>query len=297
MNVLITGGTGFIGSYIVKEMLDNGTKITILARNPDKVPGLKDLKNVKIIKCLLKDFNIIKKNLKGIDAVIHVALGWGDTAYDMLQNDTMPSVYLMEESAKAGIKKFIYTSSTAVFGSLINDVTEETKTKPIDYYGATKASVENYLFAISNKYQMKCNIIRPGYTFGNPVFKGSYMQPDTRFKDIVKKAKLNNDIELIKNDGTQFIFAGDLGKIYKSVLQSDIDKNIFLGLSSEFVTWEKIAQIATDICSSKSKIILKDAGYNKRPFYYKINKIEKILGLKFKCLSRIKEHIEYLADI
>lgn len=294
MKIFLTGGTGFIGSYVTKLLSDNGHDVAVLVRNPDKVPGLKELPGITLIKGQLTDFEIIKEHLQGKDTCVHIALGWGDTAVDMLKNDTLPSVFLMEESGKAGIKNFIYTSSTASIGHINKKINEETKTKPIDYYGATKSSCENYLFAVSSNHDMKCNIVRPGYTFGNPVIQGACTQPDRRFEEIVKNAKNNKNIVLTKYDGTQFIWAGDLAKIYLSILNSDENREIFFGLGAEFETWEYIAKEAINITGSKSKIILEDKGYSEKPFIFGVGKIEKFFNLNFKTKEKLKEHIEYL---
>ena len=116
MKIFMTGGMGFIGSYIVKMLIDNGHEVTVLARNPDKVPAFKNLPGVNILKGGLADFDLIEKKLPGHDACIHNALGWGDTAVEMLKNDTLCSVFIFEKAAASGVKQLIYTSSTAALG-------------------------------------------------------------------------------------------------------------------------------------------------------------------------------------
>ncbi len=298
MKIFLTGGTGFIGSYVARALSDQNHEIYILARNTGKVPGLNDLPGIKIIKGMISDFDLIKDCLKGIDACVHVALGWGDNAVDMMRNETLPTVFLMEESARAGVKKFVYTSSTAAVGyTQVVSLDETARTKPVDYYGATKASAENFLNAVSYNYDMKCSIIRPGYTFGNPVIGGAFMQPDGRFREIVKNAKLNQDIALIKNDGTQFIHAGNLAEIYTAVLSSNFNREIYFGLSTEFITWEKIAEEAVKLTGSKSKIIFEDRGYDEKPHLYLVDKIKRDFNLSFKCSDRITDHLKYLIGI
>ncbi|MBN1796970.1 MAG: NAD(P)-dependent oxidoreductase [Spirochaetales bacterium] len=296
MNIFLTGGTGFIGSYVAKALLDAGHTIDVLARNPQKLPALAQLPGIRTIKGTLSDFEVIRQNLKHKDAVVHVALGWGDTAVDMLNNDTLPSVFIMEQAAEAHVKHFMYTSSTAAFGELPDHVAEDSKTRPLDFYGATKAATENYLLALAGQYPMRCNIIRPGYTFGNPVIPGATTQPDRRFHDIVKTALHNNDIEVIKHDGTQFIYAGDLAALFMAVLHGAVNKQIYLGLGTEFITWEEIARTAVAITGSKSKISVINKGYNKEPRYYLVDKIKKQFKLSFTARDKITEHIAYLTN-
>lgn len=296
MKIFLTGGTGFIGSYVVKELSIHNHQITILARNPKKVLELVKLKGVSIIHGNLTDFKIIKENLKGKDACIHIALGWGDGAINMLENDTFPSIFIFETAAKLGIKHLIYTSSTATIGKYDVNIDLTTKTTPTDFYGATKASSESFLHAISYQYPMQCNIIRPGYTFGNPIIKGADMEPDVRFRDIVFKAKNNDDINLVKYDGTQFIWASDLAKLYRMVLDSNLNRQFYFGLSTSFITWEKIAKETIKQLESLSRINLIDKGYSSKPFLFDVSPIKSDFGLEFHSWGQIIEHIKFLIE-
>ena len=119
MKILLTGGTGFIGSHVLMQLLLDGHEVTVLARNPEKIPALKNVKNVRILNISLNDFNAIPQALEGQDAVIHIALCMtGSSAYEVLMSDTAATVFLSTEAAKAGVKRFIYTSSTASVDSV-----------------------------------------------------------------------------------------------------------------------------------------------------------------------------------
>ena len=111
MKIFLTGGTGFIGLHVVKELSDNQHEIIVLARNTRKIPALEKLKGVQLIEGNIADSNTYKNYLKGTDTLVHIALHWGDSADEMLLNDTYSSVQLFELAAKAGIKEIIYTSS------------------------------------------------------------------------------------------------------------------------------------------------------------------------------------------
>ena len=296
MNIFLTGGTGFIGSYVTKTLSDAGHTITVLARNPDKVPGLHHLPNITIVPGLLSDFDIIDEHLKDKDACIHIALGWGDLGTSILKNDTFPSVYLFESAARSGISHFIYTSSTAAVGNTPPHCGVPAEPPPTDYYGATKASSERYFYAVSYQHMMRCNIIRPGYTFGNPVINGASMQPDDRFRIIVKQAKTGNPIEITHYDGTQFIWAGDLARVYQAVLESDVNRKCYFGLGKNYVTWERIAKEVIQLSSSSSTIVLDDKGYDPVPSLFDVSLIKKDFGLEFKNWNRICEHLEYLVN-
>lgn len=294
MHVVITGGTGFIGSYVVNEIIKNNHKITLLARNPDKIEIFKSISSINVVKFDIRNYSKLKQ-IKKFDALILVALSWGDTGTDMIKNETLSQVGLIEIAIKLGVKKIIFTSSTAALGPISQTVNENTKLSPSDFYGASKGSVELFINAYSNYFKdIAFNIIRPGYTFGNPVVKGAPVEPDNRFKEIAKKVKQNRTVHLIKNDGTQFIWAGDLAKLYVKLLQSNYKNEIFLGLSKNFITWEQIAKWAFEIVGKKPKIKLKNLNWSKNPPLYSVEKIKNYFGFEFDSTEKIKEHIKYL---
>lgn len=298
MNIYLTGGTGFIGSYVVKELADGKNTITILARNPDKVPALRRLSNVKIVRANMQDYAALKKFIKKPDALVHIALCWGDTGPDMIRNETIASVRLIELGIKKGAKKIIFTSSTAAGGYTHVTIREDSLRLPEDFYGASKGSVELFMNAYVNYFpKIKFNVIRPGYTFGNPVVEGASTEADERFINIIKSVKQNKDIILKENDGTQFIWAGHLAQLYRAVLYSNVNNEIFYGLSKNFVQWHKIAEWAKKMAGSKSKIIIPDKGKRVQLHLFSLKKIEKFFGLSFNSTKELKKHVEYLLSI
>ena len=150
MRVFVTGGTGFIGHYVVKALLEKGHEVVVATRHPNKVPTLRANPNVSFVEAALTDFEKMGEGLIGCDACIHVALGWGDTPSAMLMNDTRATIALLEMSARAGCEKFIMTSSTSAMGRVRSEMRETTSNLPIDLYGATKAAGEAYVLGFSH---------------------------------------------------------------------------------------------------------------------------------------------------
>jgi UDP-glucose 4-epimerase len=296
MKVFITGGMGFIGSYIVMELLRNGHEVTILARNPDKIPAFGTMPGIRVVRGGLADFDVIAAALPGHEVCIHNALYWGNSATEMLRNDTRCAVQLFETAASSGVSHLLYTSSTAALGEFRPSMQEEMKLKPTDFYGATKAATEAYLLAFGRRTQMRCNVIRPGYTIGNPVVDGAPIYSDARFKNIVRSALTGTDIEVAKGDGTQFIWAGDLARIYTAVLNSDVNRGIYFGLAKNFTTWEAIAREAVAITGSASPVSVADSGRGGEPLLFTMEKIEKEFGLAFDSTEQISDHLRYLVQ-
>ena len=301
MKVFLTGGTGFIGHFVAKEFLEQCHSLRILARNPGKIPSLAAHKNVEMIAAGLLDSEAIKKGLEGCDACVHIALGWGETPLSMLANDTAATVQLLEFAAQSGCKKFIYTSSTAAFGKIRGNASENMVCIPQDLYGSTKLAGEAYVLGFSKGYgenftsvEMKRNVIRPGYTFGHLAFPDGITQPDRRFFNITKAVKENLTVRLTKHDGTQFIHASQLAKLYAAVLESDLNEEVFFGLGTEWISWKSIAERAIAMCpGTKAVIEEEDKGWGKEPYLFSLEKMKKYFGLKFNGNDFIDEHIRW----
>ncbi len=292
MRIFLTGATGFIGSYVAYELLSAGHELVVAARNPEKLPALSRHPRVRRVQAELKQRGLMREALHGCEACIHVALGWGETPVSMLENDTLPSVALVEDCAALGVQKFIYTSSTAALGPFFASMSERDPTRPSDYYGATKAATEAYVLAAASKTGMRCNVIRPGYTFGNPVVEGATTQPDRRFHEIARAAKLGHDIRVKRGDGTQFAWAGDLARLYRAVIESEHSREVYYGLGATFSSWESVAEEAKTLASSSSRIVLE--GEPRSACLFDLGKIERDFGLVFQSTEHIRQHLAYL---
>lgn len=308
MNILLTGGTGFIGSHITVALISAGHKVSILARNENRIPALQQLPDVQVVRCGMHDYSTIEKLMPGHDALVHVALDYSDGAVNMLQHDTLGAVNLFEQAAKNGMQ-IIYTSSTAAVDFLYmtdwgrnrfagKQLSEDHRTLPTTFYGATKAACESFLSAVGYEYGVRTNSIRPGYVFGNPALIGAPTQPDTRFRDIVAQALAGESIHVAQNDGTQFLWAADIAQVYVRLLESDIDKECFFALGKNYFTWEQIAKYIAESVHSTSEIIVESSAIPDRPAGFAVDKINKMLGLSFDDgWDKIKLHTQYLTEL
>lgn len=298
MRVFITGGTGFIGHYVSRCLLESGHKLSILTRHPQKIPSFSKNPDITIIPGSIYDAGAISNGLEGCEACIHIALGWGETPLSMLENDTRATILILQAAANAGCKKFIYTSSTAAMGKFRPTMNENTASLPIDLYGATKAAGEAYVLGYTAS-KMARNIIRPGYTFGNPAFADGISQPDKRFANMAEAIATGKDIHLIKNDGTQFIHAADQALLFEKVLDSNFNEQIFLGLGNTWISWKEIAykmmELYTQITGKKSnaQILEKDLGWSDEPMLFSVEKIAATFGLSFDGRKSIEDHLRW----
>jgi UDP-glucose 4-epimerase len=297
VKITLTGGTGFIGSYVVEQLLSEGHELTLFARNPGKVAGQQNRDGIRFVAGELTDRDAARRSLQGADAFIHIARGRGDTASAAISADTLPAALLFEDAVAAGVEQIIYTSSIAVFDDRGQDqFTDASPLRPINIYGATKAAAEAYLLGMSVGSPVRMNAVRPGYTFGNPVVEGASTQGMSELPSIARAASRNEPIEVEENRGLQFIWAGDLAKVYSAVLASDADRAVYTSLSPEFYSWEQVAHWAVELTDSSSEIVVHDTGRPTPRSPWSVESIERDFGLVFNAEAALKDHLLHLAD-
>lgn len=305
MRILLTGGTGFVGSHILMKLLSRGHSVDVVARNPGKIPALSGLSGVRLIEANMAETGRFEQLAEGHDACIHVALSFDPaSAGGTVLGDTFASVALAEACARRGVGHFIYTSSTAandvvyktdavrLGGKRISVVDATTKQEPASYYGATKAATENFLNAISWETGMRVNIVRPGFVFGEPAIEGAPVYSDRRFPELFARAREGSEIRVTRKDGTQFIWAGDLAEVYARVLEAGVNRAMYFGLSENFVSWERIATEAIRAGGAKAKLVVEERGWGD-PLMFDVSDIKRDLGLAFDPWERLLAHVTW----
>jgi nucleoside-diphosphate-sugar epimerase len=153
-NVLVTGGAGYVGSMLVPKLLAAGHKVSVLdlyMYGDDIFADLRGNPNLREVKGDLRDPKAVDRALKGCDAVIHLACISNDPSFE-LNPDLGKSINfdcfrpLVQASKKEGVRRFIYASSSSVYG--IKDepeVTEDLSLVPLTDYSKYKALCEQVL--------------------------------------------------------------------------------------------------------------------------------------------------------
>lgn len=168
MKVLVTGGGGFLGLSIVKQLMNNGHEVSSLSRS--KYDSLGKLK-VKQISCNISNRDDVFNKLKGFDAIIHTAAKagvWGNPD-DFYNINFVGTKNIVDAALENSITKMVYTSTPSVaFGSDDLEGVDESTPYPSEYltdYAKTKSMAEQYVLSKAND-QFKCCAIRPHLIWG-----------------------------------------------------------------------------------------------------------------------------------
>lgn len=153
-NVLVTGGAGYVGSVLVPRLLGAGHRVTVLdlyMYGDDVLAGVRGNPRLREIKGDIRDPKTVADALKGCDCVLHLACISNDPSYD-LDPDLGRSINhdafrpLVRAAKAAGVKRFIFASSSSVYGVKDEaEVTEDLALEPLTDYSKFKALCEREL--------------------------------------------------------------------------------------------------------------------------------------------------------
>ena len=273
MKYVITGGAGFIGSNLVERLVKEGNEVHVIDNFSF---GKLENCNKKAHYCNIdlsqkSNFNQVKEVCKNADSVFHLACIArvqpsikNPVEYEM--NNTISTVNILKASVESNVRRFIYSSSSSVYGNQTNlPLKEDFKTNPLSPYGAQKLYGEILCKTFSKVYGLETVSLRYFNVYGEKQnIDGAY----ALVIGIFLNQRFNEKSLTVRGDGSQrrdFTYVGD-------VVRANI-----LASNSEHVGSGEIINIGN--------------GKNKS-----INEIASYVGGKIKYIEPVLEPFETLAD-
>jgi UDP-glucose 4-epimerase len=171
MKIAVTGGTGFVGTQLLKELTSE--QLVIIGKRNIELPG------TMFYQCAIDEATDFGNALDSVSVVIHCAARahiMNDDAQDPLAEfrkvNTLGTLNLAKQAVAAGVKRFIYISSIKVNGESTKvgiPYKASDNSAPIDPYGQSKAEAEQQLLALGKSSGMEIVIIRPPLVYGEGV--------------------------------------------------------------------------------------------------------------------------------
>ncbi|MFP4085199.1 MAG: NAD-dependent epimerase/dehydratase family protein [Desulfobacteraceae bacterium] len=171
MNILITGGTGFIGRHLMRALIRQGFHCKCLTRGGSRVKNIAKLDNVTIVYGDITDKGSLQECMQGVEVVYHLAgqVGeWGVSDERFFAVNVEGTRNLLEAASEAGVKHFIFCSTPGVQGKGHANASEELPYNPSQIYELTKAEAEKIVLAFNSEKAeaLKVTIVRPDFVYG-----------------------------------------------------------------------------------------------------------------------------------
>jgi dTDP-glucose 4,6-dehydratase len=228
--VLITGGAGFIGSHLCERCISKGYTVVCLDNflngSLGNIRALLNNKNFKLVNGDVRDVNLMEKVISsGIDTIIHLAAQIHvDRSIiepkETYETNVLGTINLLELARRYDVEKFIYGSTSEVYGSAeYVPMDENHPLNPMHPYGASKLAADRMCYAYIQTYGANISIARLFNTFGP-------RQKDTGYGGAISifvKRVLSDRSPIIYGDGKQsrdYLYIEDAVNAYELLLES-----------------------------------------------------------------------------
>jgi len=208
MLILVTGGAGFIGSHLVDKLVELGYSVRVIdnlsSGSLDNIKHHLERKSIEFVNLDIKNYEELRRFVKDkdVEVVFHFAAN-----PEVRVSTTNPEIHfrenivatfnILEASRLGGVKEIVFASSSTVYGEVGSiPVPEETPTRPVSVYGASKASCENLLHAYSSLYGIRAVVLR----YANIV--GPRLRHGVIYDLLMKLSRNRSELEVL-GDGEQ----------------------------------------------------------------------------------------------
>jgi nucleoside-diphosphate-sugar epimerase len=286
-NVLVTGGTGYVGSVMVPQLLARGHRVTVYDIMFFGRDGLPDHPNLRLIEGDIRNTPALAKAFEGNEVVLHLACISNDPSFELDEDLSKTINYdcfepMVVAAKQAGVKRFVYCSSSSVYGvSDKPDVTEDHPLVPLTLYNKYKGLCEPLLFKHRGP-GFTCVTLRPATICG--------FSPRMRLD-----LSVNILTNLAVNTGRITVFGGsqlrpnlhinDMADVYEMMVDAPADKidgEIF-NIGVQNLSIARIAEIVREVVQrefpERGPITIETTSTNDpRSYHINSDKIRRVLG-------------------
>lgn len=299
MKIAITGGSGFIGRYILRTLSNEGHELFAWRRTNSDLSGLESIGRNQLhwIGGSLTDPESMKELVSGCDAVVHGAIwkpgpSFRDDIGDLaayVQCNVVGTLQLIQTAIAADVEKFVFLSTCAVHEKILSDraLDESHPLWALSHYGAHKAAIEKFVHSYGMGQGYNICALRPTGVYGvnHPVSASKWF-------DLVSKVAAGNDVSV--SGGGKEVHASDVARAVSVLLSSEADKiaGEAFNCYDQYISQYEVATIAKESSNSNSRI----TGAAKQPKHQIETGKLRSLGMKFGGSELLRSTIEKMVS-
>ncbi|MDB4614433.1 NAD(P)-dependent oxidoreductase [bacterium] len=297
MKIAITGGTGFIGRYLIDRMDQVGNSVRCWHRPSSDIEGFDHLRTpIEWVPGELGNKDACHALIEGCDAVVHSGLhrtgksfrDWAGDATEFVQKNIVGTIELIEAAREAKVGRFVFVSTCAVHEKILSDRPLD-ETHPLwmtTHYGAYKAAVEQFVHSYGFGMGFDICAVRPTGVYGL-----TRKPENSKWYDMVSDIKFGDNVTCDR--GGKEVHAADVATAIDLLLHADDVAGEVYSCYDRYVSQWDVAQIAKEMIGSKSRI---DGGQTKPKNEIISDKI-KSLGMKFGGEQLLRDTIQQIVDV
>ena len=261
MLIGVTGATGFLGRYLVRQLVDSGHRLRCWYRPSSDRSGLeKEAASIEWLEGSLQDRHATTALIAGVDAVVHAALEWEGGSFRSSGRDDVEAFFeanltgslrLFEAAHRAGVQRFVFISTCAVHEVILNDrpLDETHPLWPMSHYGAHKAALEKFVHSYGLGLGWPICALRPTGIYGL-----AHPPSASRWYDLVGQVLRGEPIETAK--GGKEVHAADVARATDLLLRADAKAIAGQAFNcyDRYIAEQEVARIAKELTGSNSTI-------------------------------------------
>ncbi len=296
MKIAVTGGTGFIGRYILQQLAADGHSLKAWKRESSDCRGLETL-DIEWIVGSLTDVPSMNRLVDECDAVVHSALwrpgatfrGGEGHVTRFAEVNIVGTLHLITASIEADVDRFVFLSTCAVHEIILDD-------RPLDeahplwsthHYGAHKAAIEQFVHSFGFGPGYNICAVRPTGVYGvnHPVERSKWFE-------LVREVASGNTVQV--SGGGKEVHAADVARAVALLLNADAQRTTgeCFNCYDRYISRFEVAQIAKELSGSDAIIV----GETKQPRHQIETGKIRALGMEFGGTPLLRETIQTLLN-